>query len=127
VFQKFVGINVIFYYSTTLWKAVGFSASNAFIISVISSVINILTTFVAISTIDRVGRKPLLVIGSIGMTLSLATMAVIFGFATKDAAGAPVLTGAGGAGSTLRRQSVRDCLWHVLGAGGLGFSRRIIS
>jgi MFS transporter, SP family, sugar:H+ symporter len=93
VFQQFVGINVIFYYSTTLWKAVGFSASNAFIISVISSVINILTTFVAISTIDRVGRKPLLVIGSIGMTLSLATMAVIFVFATKDAAGAPVLTG----------------------------------
>jgi len=44
VFQQFVGINVIFYYSTTLWRAVGFSEDRALLISVITSVTNILTT-----------------------------------------------------------------------------------
>lgn len=78
VFQQFVGINVIFYYSTTLWKAVGFDESNSLLISVITSITNILVTFVAIALVDRVGRRPLLLIGSAGMTVALATMAVAF-------------------------------------------------
>ena len=68
VFQQFVGINVIFYYSTILWEAVGFSEEQSFVITVISAIINMLTTLIAIATIDRIGRKPLLVIGSVGMT-----------------------------------------------------------
>jgi SP family sugar:H+ symporter-like MFS transporter len=96
VFQQFVGINVIFYYSTTLWQAVGFTEDDSFLISVITSVINILTTFIAIALVDRVGRKPLLLIGSVGMVITLGTMAVIFGTAGTDAAGNPVLTGAAG-------------------------------
>jgi SP family sugar:H+ symporter-like MFS transporter len=79
VFQQFVGINVIFYYSTTLWKAVGFDESNSLLISVITSVTNIVVTFVAIALVDRVGRRPLLLVGSAGMTVSLATMAMAFG------------------------------------------------
>ncbi|MRG61665.1 sugar porter family MFS transporter [Agromyces sp. CFH 90414] len=78
VFQQFVGINVIFYYSTTLWKAVGFDESDSLTISVITSVTNILVTFVAIALVDRVGRRPLLLVGSAGMTVSLATMALAF-------------------------------------------------
>ncbi len=81
VFQQFVGINVIFYYSNILWEAVGFTEDQSFIITVISATINILTTLIAIATIDRIGRKPLLIIGSIAMTITLATMALIFGTA----------------------------------------------
>lgn len=78
VFQQFVGINVIFYYSTTLWEAVGFEESNSLTISVITSVTNILVTLIAIALVDRIGRRPILLAGSIGMTLSLATMALAF-------------------------------------------------
>ena len=72
VFQQFVGINVIFYYSTSLWESVGFGAGAAFWISVVTSVVNILVTIVAIATVDRFGRRPLLLIGSAGMAVSLA-------------------------------------------------------
>ena len=81
VFQQFVGINVVFYYSNILWESVGFTEDQSFVITVITATINILTTLIAIATIDRIGRKPLLVIGSVGMTITLATMAIIFGTA----------------------------------------------
>lgn len=81
VFQQFVGINVIFYYSTTLWRAVGFDESNALLVSVITSVTNVLVTLIAIWLVDRVGRKPILLTGSVIMTLSLGTMALAFSFA----------------------------------------------
>jgi sugar porter (SP) family MFS transporter len=81
VFQQFVGINVIFYYSTMLWEAVGFQESDALLTGVITAVTNIATTLVAIALIDKVGRKPLLLIGSVGMALTLGTMAFIFGTA----------------------------------------------
>ncbi|WP_162464903.1 MULTISPECIES: sugar porter family MFS transporter [unclassified Mycolicibacterium] len=81
VFQQFVGINVIFYYSNVLWQAVGFDEKSSFIITVITSVTNIATTLIAIALIDRIGRKPLLLIGSVGMAVTLGTMAVIFGTA----------------------------------------------
>jgi len=82
VFQQFVGINVIFYYSTTLWNSVGFSESNSFMLTVITSIVNVLVTLVAIGLIDRIGRKALLVIGSSGMLVTLAVMAVCFAQAT---------------------------------------------
>ncbi|WP_102145409.1 sugar porter family MFS transporter [Mycobacterium hubeiense] len=78
IFQQFVGINVIFYYSNVLWEKVGFDESQAFVITVITSVTNIVTTLIAIALIDKIGRKPLLLIGSTGMAVTLATMAVIF-------------------------------------------------
>ena len=77
-FQAFVGINVIFYYSNVLWEAVGFKESSSFTITVITSIVNILTTLIAIALIDKVGRKPLLLVGSTGMAITLATMAIIF-------------------------------------------------
>ncbi|MGG5173126.1 sugar porter family MFS transporter [Pseudarthrobacter sp. J1738] len=78
VLQQFVGINVIFYYSTTLWKAVGFQEKDSLTISVVTAIVNILVTLVAIALVDRVGRRPILLTGSIGMAVSLATMAIAF-------------------------------------------------
>jgi SP family sugar:H+ symporter-like MFS transporter len=95
VFQQFVGINVIFYYSSVLWQAVGFTEKNALFITVITSVVNVVTTLVAIATIDRFGRRPLLLIGSVGMAVTLGTMAVLFGTASGTAT-KPVLHGAAG-------------------------------
>ena len=84
VFQQFVGINVIFYYSNILWEAVGFSEADSFKITVITAIVNIVTTLIAIATVDRFGRKPLLIIGSIGMTITLACMAFVFDWATSE-------------------------------------------
>ncbi|SEG36572.1 MFS transporter, SP family, sugar:H+ symporter [Nonomuraea solani] len=78
VFQQFVGINVIFYYSSVLWQSVGINQSDSLLISFSSSIINIIGTFVAISLVDRIGRRPLLLIGSAGMAISLATAAWAF-------------------------------------------------
>lgn len=95
MFQQFVGINVIFYYSNVLWQAVGFDESSSFTITVITSVVNILTTLIAIALIDKIGRRPLLLIGSSGMAVTLATMAVIFASAPV-VDGQPRLEGAAG-------------------------------
>ncbi|MFC5381450.1 sugar porter family MFS transporter [Aquipuribacter nitratireducens] len=82
LFQQLVGINVIFYYSTTLWRSVGFEESDALTVTVITSVTNVAVTVVAILLVDRIGRRPLLLIGSTAMTAALATMAVCFSQAT---------------------------------------------
>jgi sugar porter (SP) family MFS transporter len=95
ILQQFVGINVIFYYSTTLWKSVGFQESDSFTISVFTSVTNIAVTFIAIALVDRVGRRPILLFGSTGMALSLATMSLAFSQA-NIVDGEPSLPGAWG-------------------------------
>jgi MFS family permease len=81
VFQQFVGINVIFYYSSTLWQQVGFTEADSLIITVLTSVTNIVVTLVAIAVIDKIGRRRLLLIGSAGMFVSLAALAYVFGTA----------------------------------------------
>ena len=86
IFQQFVGINVIFYYSSALWHSVGFSETDSFTITVATSVVNVLVTLVAIALVDRIGRKPLLTIGSAGMAVTLATMAWCFSQATGSGA-----------------------------------------
>ncbi|PMB53722.1 MFS transporter [Fischerella thermalis CCMEE 5201] len=96
VLQQLVGINVIFYYSSVLWRAVGFSEKNSLTITVITGAVNIITTLIAIAFVDKFGRKPLLILGSIGMTVTLGTMAFIFGHAQLDAAGNPTLSGSAG-------------------------------
>lgn len=81
VFQQFVGINVIFYYSTALWRSVGFDEESALFTSVITSITNIVVTIVAILLVDKVGRRIMLLVGSAGMAVSLGTMALAFSFA----------------------------------------------
>ncbi|MBT0994129.1 sugar porter family MFS transporter [Cellulomonas sp. DKR-3] len=78
VFQQFVGINVIFYYSTTLWQAVGFDQDDSFMVSTITSITNVVVTLIAIALVDKVGRRPMLLVGSLGMTVSLGLMALAF-------------------------------------------------
>ncbi|MEI4487411.1 sugar porter family MFS transporter [Frigidibacter sp. MR17.14] len=84
VFQQLVGINVIFYYSTTLWRSVGFQESDSFLISVIMSITNVAATVVAILLIDSIGRRRLLLWGSALMTLSLGAMAWSFSYAVTE-------------------------------------------
>jgi SP family sugar:H+ symporter-like MFS transporter len=90
-FQQFVGINAVMYYSNTIWQAVGFSESQAFQTSLITTGVNVAFTIVAIALVDRIGRKPLLIIGSIGMVATLATLTWIFGSAPVGPDGTPVL------------------------------------
>ncbi|HJB10437.1 MAG TPA: sugar porter family MFS transporter [Candidatus Brachybacterium merdavium] len=80
LFQQLVGINVIFYYSTTLWQSVGFDESQALLTSTITSVMNIVATILAILLVDKVGRRIMLLVGSAGMTVSLGLMAFAFSF-----------------------------------------------
>jgi len=96
ILQQFVGINVIFYYSSVLWRAVGFSEQDALKLTVITGAVNIITTLIAIAVIDKFGRKPLLLAGSIGMTLTLGILTVIFGNAALDTLGNPALGGSAG-------------------------------
>lgn len=78
VFQQLVGINVVFYYGAVLWQAVGFSEGDALLINVISGAVSIIAVLVALSLIDRVGRKPLLFVGSIGMAVTLSLLVYCF-------------------------------------------------
>lgn len=78
ILQQFVGINVIFYYGTILWQSVGFGESDAFLTSLVSSGINLTMTIAAVLLIDKIGRKPLLLIGSVGMTITLGTLGLCF-------------------------------------------------
>jgi SP family sugar:H+ symporter-like MFS transporter len=78
VFQQFVGINVAFYYSSTLWQSVGIDPSASFFYSFTTSIINIIGTVIAMIFVDRIGRKPLALIGSVGMVVGLALEAWAF-------------------------------------------------
>lgn len=93
--QQLTGINAIFYYSTTLWGSVGFNESDSFTISAITATINVAVTFVAIIFVDRVGRRPLFLIGSFGTLAGLGTMTLAFSNAV-EAGGEPSLPGAWG-------------------------------
>ena len=77
-FQQATGINAIFYYLPTIFAQSGGELSTSFAQSVIVGLVNVGMTFVAIWLIDRLGRKPLLVIGLVGATLSLLTISWAF-------------------------------------------------
>lgn len=76
--QQFTGINVVFYYGAVLWQAAGFTEADALLTNVISGSVNVLFTFVAIALIDKVGRKPLLLVGALGQAVMLGAMAFVF-------------------------------------------------
>lgn len=87
VLQQFVGINVVFYYGAVLWQAAGFSESDSLLINVVSGAVSIAACFITFFVVDKIGRKPLLWIGSLGMTVTLALVAFAFNGAPVDAAG----------------------------------------
>jgi len=77
-FQQITGINAVFYYLPTIFSQAGGGTNAAFKQAVIVGLVNLGMTFVAIRLIDRLGRKPLLVLGAAGMTVSLLTCAGAF-------------------------------------------------
>ena len=87
VFQQLVGINVIFYYGETLWKLAGATEDTALQRNIISGLVSIGACFVTIGLVDKIGRKPLLLIGSAGMAVTLFTMVYAFHSGSLDAAG----------------------------------------
>ncbi|MGQ4399393.1 sugar porter family MFS transporter [Streptomyces hayashii] len=84
VFQQFVGINVAFYYSSTLWQSVGVDPTDSFFYSFTTSIINIIGTVIAMIFVDRIGRRPLALIGSVGMVVGLALEAWAFSYDLVD-------------------------------------------
>ena len=78
VFQQLVGINIVFYYGATLWQAVGFSEADALKINILSGAVSILACIASILLVDRIGRRPLLLVGSLGMAVTLGILAWSF-------------------------------------------------
>ena len=95
VFQQLVGINIVFYYGAVLWQSVGFSENDALKINILSGSLSILACLFAIFTIDRIGRKPLLLAGSAGMAVTLAILVYCFSTATVTATGLQMSDGVG--------------------------------
>ncbi|UCF38071.1 MAG: sugar porter family MFS transporter [Acidobacteriota bacterium] len=78
LYQQWCGINVIFYYASDIFQAAGFDIKDVMLNIVITGVVNLFFTFVAIGTVDRVGRKVLMLIGSAGLALSYAMLGFSF-------------------------------------------------
>ncbi len=74
VVQQFGGINTIIYYAPTIIEGTGLSASNAIVYSVAIGIINLAATIVSIRLVDRVGRKPLLLVSLGGMIVTLGLL-----------------------------------------------------
>jgi SP family sugar:H+ symporter-like MFS transporter len=87
VFQQLVGINVVFYYGAVLWQSVGFTESDALLINVMSGALSIAAVMITLFTIDKIGRKPFLLFGSIGMAISLALVAFAFSTGSLEESG----------------------------------------
>lgn len=96
VFQQLVGINVIFYYGATLWQLAGFTEQQSLQINIVSGAVSIAICFFTAMFIDRIGRKPLLLVGSVGMAATLFAMVYAFANGTLDADGGLQLSTSGG-------------------------------
>ena len=80
VFQQFVGINVVLYYASNIFRNMGASTDSSLLQTIIVGIVNLTFTIVAILTVDKFGRKPLMIIGSIGMAFSMIALGFTFFF-----------------------------------------------
>jgi SP family xylose:H+ symportor-like MFS transporter len=78
VFQQFVGINVVLYYAPEIFKSMGSGTDTALLQTIIVGGVNLIFTIVAIQTVDRVGRKPLMIIGAVGMAIAMFAIGTAF-------------------------------------------------
>lgn len=78
VFQQFVGINAVLYYAPLMFKNLGASTDSALWQTVIVGLANVIFTLVAIATVDRLGRKPLLIVGAVVMGAAMLTLGFQF-------------------------------------------------
>lgn len=83
-FQQITGINAVFYYAPTIFEQAGGSTDSSFLQAIVVGLTNLVFTLVAIWLIDRLGRKPLLLIGTTFMTIALLMAAMAFNNATYD-------------------------------------------
>lgn len=77
-FQQLMGINVVLYYAPEVFKNLGASTDSALLQTIIVGVINLSFTTIAIFTVDKLGRKPLQIIGAIGMAIGMITLGTTF-------------------------------------------------
>lgn len=77
VFQQFVGINVALYYAPRIFESMGAAKDASMLQTIIMGLVNVLFTVVAILTVDKWGRKPLLITGSIGMAVGMFAISVL--------------------------------------------------
>ena len=77
VFQQAVGINAVLYYAPRIYADMGFD--NPMVVTVFTGVVNILFTLIAVFTVEKLGRRPLLITGSIGMAIGAFGVAITFG------------------------------------------------
>lgn len=86
MFDQLVGINTVIYYAPTIFGYAGFaSASSAILATGVVGIVNVLATIVASTLIDKVGRRPLLQWGSLGMALTLTALGTVFAFGPQQA------------------------------------------
>jgi SP family xylose:H+ symportor-like MFS transporter len=78
VFQQFVGINVVLYYAPEIFKSMGSGTDAALLQTIIVGAVNLLFTVLAIITVDKFGRKPLMIIGALGMSLAMFSLGFAF-------------------------------------------------
>ena len=80
VFQQAIGINAVLYYAPRIFGDMGME--NPMVQTVVMGVVNILFTLIAVFTVERFGRKPLLITGSVGMAIGAFGVAITFGNAS---------------------------------------------
>lgn len=83
-FQQITGINAIFYYAPTIFEQAGGSTDSSFLQAIVVGLTNLVFTLVAIRLIDKLGRKPLLIIGTTAMTIALSMATLAFNNASYD-------------------------------------------
>ncbi|SEQ75816.1 MFS transporter, SP family, xylose:H+ symportor [Hyunsoonleella jejuensis] len=78
VFQQFVGINVVLYYAPEIFKSIDPNTDGALLLTIIVGIVNFLFTIIAIKTVDKFGRKPLMIIGALGMCVAMLSLGFVF-------------------------------------------------
>ena len=78
LFNQLAGINALLYYSNSIFASAGFSSNSAALQTVGVGLVNLLATFLGMSLIDKLGRKTLMLIGSVGMVIALSGVAAVF-------------------------------------------------
>jgi sugar porter (SP) family MFS transporter len=78
VFQQVTGINVVMYYAPAIFKSAGFGNDSALLQTALMGMVNLTFAVISMFFVDKMGRKPLMVIGSIGMSIAMTLLALVF-------------------------------------------------